>query len=246
MAFNGTAATFSVSSDTAIQTTVPAGATTGPLSVTTPGGTVTSASNFTVLVAPTIASFTPANGPAGTAVTITGAKFSGATAVSFNGTAAAFTVTSDTSIQTTVPAGATTGPVSVTTPGGTATSAANFTAAPTIASFTPTSGGVGASVTITGTNFSGATAVKFNGTASAFTMTSATVIQATVPAGATTGPLSVTAPGGTVTSASAFTAAPTIASFAPASGPAGAVVTISGTVYRRDGRAFNGLRQASR
>jgi hypothetical protein len=75
---------------------------------------------------PTITSFTPASGPAGTSVTISGANFTGATAVKFNGTAAAFTVTSPTAIQATVPAGATTGPLSVTTLGGTATSATSF------------------------------------------------------------------------------------------------------------------------
>jgi hypothetical protein len=231
--FNGTAATFSVTSDAAIQATVPAGATTGPLGVTTPGGTATSGSSFTVLVAPTITSVTPANGPAGTVVTIGGTNFTGVTAVAFNGTAAAiYTVTSATAIQATAPAGVTTGPLSVTTAGGTATSAAAFTAAPTIASVTPASGPVGTVVTISGANFTGATSVRFNGvSATTFTVMSATAIQAAVPAGATTGPLSVTAPGGTATSAGSFTVAPAITSFTPASGPAGTVVTITGTNF---------------
>jgi len=125
--FNGTAATFSVTSATTIQATVPAGATTGPLSATTPGGTATSAGNFTVLSPPTITTFTPATGPAGTSVTISGTNFTGTTAVRFNGTAASFTVMSATTIQATVPAGATTGPLSVTTPVGSVTSAITFT-----------------------------------------------------------------------------------------------------------------------
>jgi predicted extracellular nuclease len=60
-------------------------------------------------------------------------------------------------------------------------------------------------VTITGANFSGATAVKFNGTTASFTVNSATQISATVPTGATTGTISVTTAGGTATSASSFT-----------------------------------------
>ncbi|PYU56679.1 MAG: hypothetical protein DMG55_22950 [Acidobacteria bacterium] len=162
---------------------------------------------FLTGVAPTITTFTPESGPVGTSVTIGGTNFMGATAVTFNGSAASFTVTSDTAIQTTVPAGATTGPLSVTTPAGTATSASSFAVvvAPTITSFTPSSGPVGTSVTIGGTNFMGATAVTFNGSAAAFTVTSDTAIQTTVPAGATTGPLSVTTPAGTALSASNFT-----------------------------------------
>src|SRR3989449_531001 len=54
--------------------------------------------------------------------------------------------------------------------------------APTITSFTPTSGAVGTSVTISGTNFTGATTVTFNGVSAApFTVTSAMAIQDTVP-----------------------------------------------------------------
>jgi hypothetical protein len=66
-------------------------------------------------------------------------------------------------------------------------------------------------VTISGNNFTGATSVKFNGlNAASFTVTSATSIQATVPAGASTGPLSVTTTGGTATSAGSFTVTATL------------------------------------
>ena len=79
------------------------------------------------------------------------------------------------------------------------------TSAPTITSFSPTAGPVGSSVTITGTNFTGATSVKFNGVSATFIVNSATKITATVPTGATTGPISVTTAGGTATSTSNFT-----------------------------------------
>jgi len=77
-------------------------------------------------VTPVITELTPGSGAIGSGVTVTGTGFTGATAVTFNGVAAAYTVESDTQITTTVPAGTTTGPVRVTTPGGTATSAADF------------------------------------------------------------------------------------------------------------------------
>jgi IPT/TIG domain len=79
------------------------------------------------------------------------------------------------------------------------------TSAPTITSFSPTSGPVGTTVTINGTNFTGATSVKFNGVTATFIVNSATKITATVPTGATTGRISVTTPGGTATSTSDFT-----------------------------------------
>jgi hypothetical protein len=83
---------------------------------------------FTIGTAPTISSFTPTSGLVGSRVTLTGTGFSGASAVSFNGVAAAsFKVASDTKITARVPAGATSGSISVTTPDGTATSATSFT-----------------------------------------------------------------------------------------------------------------------
>ena len=188
--------------------------------------------------APTISSFTPTSGPVGTSVSIDGSAFIGATSVTFGGTAAAYVVNSDAQITATVPSGATTGPIAVTTAGGTATSSTNFEVtppgAPTISSFTPTSGPVGTTVVISGTAFTGASSVTFNGTGATFTVNSDTQITATVPSGATTGPIDVTTGGGTATSASSFTVtqpAPTISSFSPATGPAGTVVTITGSAF---------------
>jgi IPT/TIG domain-containing protein len=79
--------------------------------------------------APSITSFTPAGGPVGTIVTITGTNFSGATEVDFTAGASAttFSVDSDTQITATVPLGSTTGPISVSGPGGSGSSATNFT-----------------------------------------------------------------------------------------------------------------------
>ncbi|MEQ8425258.1 MAG: BspA family leucine-rich repeat surface protein, partial [Cyclobacteriaceae bacterium] len=82
-----------------------------------------------LLMLPTITSFTPASGPIGTTVTILGTNFSTIPAdnvVQFNGTSAVVTSSSTTSIIATVPAGATTGKITVTVAGNTATSATDF------------------------------------------------------------------------------------------------------------------------
>jgi endonuclease G len=75
---------------------------------------------------------------------------------------------------------------------------------PGITNVSPTSGSVGTSVIIKGTNFAGASVVWFNGTNAAFTLNSSNQITAAVPTGATTGPVSVIAPGGLATSAGNF------------------------------------------
>ena len=212
VAFNGMAATaYTVSSATQLTATVPTGATTGPIAVTAPSGTGTSALAFTVAPPPTIVSFAPATGYVGSVVMLTGTNFTGASQVTFNGVAAvSFTVNSATHITATVPAGATTGPVGVTTAVSTATSGSSFTVvpAPAITSFTPARSAPGGLVIITGTNFTGASQVTFNGVVATFTVNSATQITATVPVGATTGLLAITTPAGTGTSATNFEVPP--------------------------------------
>jgi len=78
-------------------------------------------------------------------------------------------------------------------------------APPTISSFTPTSGSAGITVTINGSAFTGATAVRFNGETAYFTVNSDAQLTATVPAGATSGPVAVATPAGTGTSSGSFT-----------------------------------------
>jgi hypothetical protein len=165
------------------------------------------ASNVTLEVVatpPVITSFLPVSGPVGKAVTLTGSNFTGASSVKFNGVSATFTVVSDTSITTKVPNGALTGPITVTNPGGTGASA-TFKVKPKIKSFSPTFGPAGTAVTITGTAFTGVTKVQFNGVSAVFTYNSYTSITATVPAGATTGVITVVTPGGKGSSKVVFT-----------------------------------------
>jgi IPT/TIG domain-containing protein/phosphoesterase family protein len=205
--FNGTAATFTVTSDSQLTATVPAGATSGFIAVTTPSGAATSPVSFTVTAepAPTISAVSPPSATVGSSVTLTGSAFTGTTAMTFNGVAAPFTVVTDSTITATVPTGALTGPITVTTPSGSGSSPATFGVVPEVSSFSPTSGKTGTSVVISGSAFTGATAVTFNGVPAPFTVNSYSQITATVPAGAATGRIAVTTPGGTGTSQASFT-----------------------------------------
>jgi uncharacterized repeat protein (TIGR03803 family) len=154
-------------------------------------------------------SFLPAARPVGGVVVILGQGFTAATGVSFNGTAATFTVESDTYLTAAVPAGATTGFITVSAPSGTLTSNKIFNVTPQIFSFSPTSGPAGAIVVITGNSFTGATRLVFAcGNAATFTVDSDTQITATVPASALTGAINVVTPGGHVGSTTEFTVTP--------------------------------------
>lgn len=104
---------------------------------------------------------------------------------------------------------------------------------PTVSSFAPASGRVGDTVVITGTGFSGVTDVTFGGVSAViYTVDSTTQITATVPSGALTGSISVTASTGTGASSAGFTVlAPVITSLSPDAGLAGTAVTIAGTNF---------------
>lgn len=86
-------------------------------------------------------------------------------------------------------------------------------------------------MTVTGTNFTGATHVRLNGTSVAFAVVSDTELTFTVPAGATSGTITVVNPASSITSTGTFTvdSQPTITSISSGSGPVGTTVTITGT-----------------
>jgi len=249
----GTAATIvTVVNATTITATTPAHGP-GPASVvvTTPGGTGTGTNLFTyVTPLPAVSGITPDHGTTtgGTSITITGANFTGATAVTIGGVpATGVTVNGNgTLITATTPAHAM-GPASVvvmTTPGGSSTATGTYTYVPptaTITSISPSSGTTlgGTSITITGANFTGATAVAFGGlAATSFTVNgSGTSITAITPAhiaGAVS--VAVTTPGvpGTTGSYTYVTlAAPTVTTVTPPDGPVtgGTFITITGTNF---------------
>ncbi|MGH7268084.1 MAG: IPT/TIG domain-containing protein, partial [Candidatus Rokuibacteriota bacterium] len=131
--FDGITASVTDASPTHLVVTVPAGATTGPIGVTAPGGSATSAEPFTVAAPPipTITSFTPTLGPVGTAVQIVGTNYETylpANVVSFagNGSKAAVTSATATSLGVTAPTGAVSGKIRLQTPAGSATSSQDF------------------------------------------------------------------------------------------------------------------------
>lgn len=251
--FNNTPATFVVNSSSRITATVPAGASSGRIRVINADGTGRSNTSFTVVQPPVISSFSPATARVGATVTVNGARLNGAIEVQLNGTPVAFTQVSNTRVTFVVPAGATSGFISVVTPNGTATSATQFVVRPdqpTITSFSPTSGAPGVTVvTITGTNFLNATEVRFGTTtAPSYTVVSATSITVTVPAGATSGRLRIVTAGGTGVSATSFTivGAPTITSFTPATSAVGGTITIRGTGFVNVSSVqFNGVSAAT-
>ena len=204
--FNGTGATVTTWSATSIVVTVPSGATTGNVVVHT-SGVDTNGASFTVLGTPAISTLSLTTGAPGASVTLTGTNFGttqGSGTVTFNGTTASITGWSATSIVTTVPSAATSGNVVVHT-SGVNSNGLSFTVvpAPTITGISPVSGMLGASVTISGTNFGssqGTSTVTLNSLTCSVANWSATSITVAVPAGATSGPFAVTVAGVTVNS----------------------------------------------
>ncbi len=213
----GTSAAFTVDSDTQITAIVPL---TAPvktkIKVTTPSGSVKSATawikgdcqcNNGGGGTPALITVTPSSAQPGIQVQIDGTGVADATSVQFGGVpATSFTVGGANSIWVTVPWGAKTGPVTAIAPGHSWQTASVFTVIPFfITSMSPDHGPVGTQVVITGSGFTGATEVVFNGIDATFTVNSNTKITATVPSGAVTDTVRVWVGSHVATSQQAFT-----------------------------------------
>ena len=244
--FGGKLATIVSSSATQLVVTAPAGVA-GKVDVTvmTAGGTsaITVADQFTYL--PAVTGVSPVAGPlsGGTAVTITGVGFTGATAVYFGGVVGtSLVVKSDTQITVTSPAG--TGAVDVRVVTGVGTSAItavdqfSYVGVPVVGGISPSAGPItgGTTVTITGTALANALQVKFGGVLATIVSDSGSQLVVIAPAGiAGTVDVTVVTAGGTSATLAAdqftYVAAPTLTTIGPATGPAtgGSVVTITGT-----------------
>jgi uncharacterized repeat protein (TIGR01451 family) len=184
---------------------VPAKTETGPLTITTTNGSFTTTSNF--FLPPLITAISTSNGVAGSKVALRGTNLLGTTSVQFSGEEADFTdPTNNYVLVATVPTNVITGTIRITTPAGFAESSNYFYGAPTITGFSPTRGVPGTLVNISGTNFTGLLSLKFNGlSASDVTVTNnGFTLIAAVPTNAITGKISVSTPGGTVTSSNNF------------------------------------------
>ncbi|MBI4567844.1 MAG: IPT/TIG domain-containing protein [Planctomycetes bacterium] len=235
---------FVVISDTTLTATLPANVPAGTyqLLVSTPGGTNTASGNTVVISrgagAPVVSTVSPssATNDAQTAVTVTGVGFTGATGAALAGAAAtsltSLVVLNDTTLTAAVPAGIAPGgyDVQVTTPAGkNLTSAQQFTVqaavipagVAVVTTVVPTSAPANAStpLTVSGSNFTGATALDLVGTATVslapFSVVNDSTITATLPAGTAAGSYvpRVTTPAGS----SALAGAPTI-TVTPATG----------------------------
>ena len=192
---------------------------------------------------PAVTNVSPTSGSplGGTTVKITGSNFTGTTEVKFGSKAASFTVKSATAITAKSPTGTGTVDITVTTPAGTsATSSADqFHYVPAVTGVSPTSGPVGGGtiVTITGVEFTGATAVTFGSiNATSFTVNSSTSITAISPEElAGTVDIRVTTPEGTspISSKDKFKFTPTVTGLSPNTGSTtgGTTVTVTGTGF---------------
>jgi uncharacterized Zn-binding protein involved in type VI secretion len=212
--FNGIPAAILSQSSTSIQVDVPAGATTGPVSVHANGDTVKSFANFTV-TSPQISGINPNYGAPAAPITITGINF-GATqgngVVTVGGAPSYVASWSNTAISILVPSRATTGNIVVTVAGVSSNGEPfTFYPYPAITDISPLSGPVGTPVTITGTALldgGNKATVTFNGTPAAILGDTSTNITVDVPTGATTGPVDIRVNGIPINGAGVFTVTP--------------------------------------
>ena len=206
------ASSFSIVGDQTIVVVVPVNAATGPISVSSTTGVCQSSSNFFIYEKSTISGLSPAIGPVGSTVVISGSKFTSVSSVGFFGggsswISSTFSIDSDSQISATVPVGARTGPVQIIGPGGVVLSDMSFSVvpAPNVLSFAPKQGLPGCAIVIVGSGFNGAQSVSINSIAvKGFSIDSDGQITFTLPADALSGVISVTNSYGDGRSSSVF------------------------------------------
>lgn len=233
VAFGGVPATdFTVVSNTLLRVVVPSGVpASSPLILESPGGRFLSVSNF--VLAPRLGGFSPSGGAVGTLVTVTGSGLSGVSEVSFGGIPAKPVAVAAGQLTVRVPAGAGTGTVVVSGASGTDESAAVFHVAPQVVSVVPNLAKPGETVTVTGANLLGATAVLFGADRLAgpgLVVVDNRRLTVRVPEGAATGLIRVVTPGGEASGGPVSIQGPhpVISGFSPAFGAVGTEVRISG------------------
>jgi RHS repeat-associated protein len=196
--------------------------------------------NLTIGTTPFVTGVSPELGGIGSQVTISGSNFGasqGSSTLTFNGTLASSIASwSNTQIVANVPVGATTGLVNVVVNSIQGISSESFAViSPVITSVTPPAAPVGGSITITGTGFGGYTGegqVQFNGAAVDGYPWSNTSITASVPTGATSGPVTVVYDGVASNSVSFTVLEPlSVTAISPAAGAVGVTVAITGTGF---------------
>ncbi|WP_162054222.1 DUF7619 domain-containing protein [Pontibacter pamirensis] len=190
---------------------VPAEAVTATFKIMTKGGEAESASEFVVWHQPSISGLSNPKDTVGATISIEGAHFAPAArnSVMFGQAQAQVLQATPAQLTVKIPVGATSGFVTVETPGGKATSVAYFEVipAPVFLSMTPSKGSVGTAVEITGANF-GVHGVQdeiyFNGVKALLVEASDAMYKVRVPRGATTGRVKLTGVGGVAYSTTNF------------------------------------------
>ena len=233
VSFGGVVTTnLTVVSNMLMTVVVPPGApAAAPLTLESPGGRFITVSNF--VLAPRINGFSPSSGAVGTLVTVSGFGLSRVTQVLFGGASATPVSVTATQVTVKVPFSAGTGFVTVSGSSGTDESLTLFHASPQLSTVNPNLVKVGETVTLSGTNLLGASAVLFGTNrlaAKVFTVVDNRRITALVPEGASSGWVWVVTPGGEASGGpiSVQGPVPVISGFSPALGGVGTEVRIVG------------------
>jgi IPT/TIG domain/Metallo-peptidase family M12B Reprolysin-like len=235
----GVAAAFTPSSATSLLLTVPTGASSGRIEVSGPAGAALSATDLTVMAVPAITTVSPTSARAGDSLNITGTNLNQVKSVLLGNVSLPIGATrSATSLAVTIPTNAASGFLTLVGMDDVARTSAQqitITVPVVLSSFAPTSALIGANVTISGAGLDRVASVSFMGTATtaAITVKTASSMSVAVPAGATSGPITLTvSPTESVRSNTSFTVIPRITVDATAvynAAAAGAAVTITGT-----------------